>query len=564
MTHRTISATLAVLAAAATSLAQSDAGRLHPVPGPVHDGGTLDLATGSWRWSSQARFAGRVYDNRCQWLGGLMYQHPEHCEDIYDEGRVPSPSDPAAPAGAEVDNWIDGFQIAYCTPFPTGSVDIRIAFWDHLGGDCVGWLPQRAIVPATAYNGAAAYFDLSGLGLPGDNSGGGKLSCWSVTIALDNTPGGGFCLLSDGDGTWDGSGDEFNWSFQHEMDNATYGGIPSGPVAGGEPAVAAAGSCTYSIPCSTDPFGNTCGTGLGGADMFWLNTDGCSPGAASCTGVPPGSCSGGYVTGCYWFGGYPSYPFSSYWLALTSPGSCQGSPGCDPPVFYCRYADSGPGACGQAQCPSSSGCKATIYTSPIASQPVTGANDYDVGVVGSEINKPGIVFYGFGAASVPFASGSLCIQPPIKRTPVQSTANQGAACTGRMALRINDPGEPAGTRVFYQAWLRDPASTAGTDVSDAVEVLFAAAAEHLGECPGSTPWTLTSANPGKTIVFSAGEQGYRVENLGPGVVAVSRTGLPVTVLDPGKSVRFTASLGDLIDVDLTSGPMASGHSIADP
>ena len=150
-----------------------------------------------------------------------------------------------------------------------------------------------------------------------------------------------------------------------------------------------------------------------------------------------------------------------------------------PPTVYCSYLDPNTGtACGFDQCASSGGCKAMITTSNPADMPHQNADDYDILVSGAEINKSAVIFGGVnGQASIPFSSGTLCVKPPIKRTPPQATGGS-AACTGTMSLRINDPASSnpilnaaPGTTVGYQGWLRDPMGV-GTDVSDGVEVVF--------------------------------------------------------------------------------------------
>jgi len=167
------------------------------------------------------------------------------------------------------------------------------------------------------------------------------------------------------------------------------------------------------------------------------------------------------------FGGYRTSQMNDTWEYVGA-GT--------PPVFYCGYTDpSTATSCGFMSCPSSSGCQATIATSIAGDGPVSGANDYDVSFSGAEVGKPAIIFFGLsGTMAVPFSSGTLCVQTPIKRTPPGSTGGSGA-CTGSHSLRINDPAssisQTAGTMVHYQGWLRDPAGV-GTDLSDAVELLF--------------------------------------------------------------------------------------------
>ncbi len=460
-----------VLLSGAAAAQGVDSSRIHPVTAPVRDAGILDLATGNWQGKGARLGAGRstaVYDNTCWWLHPTHFFATEHCEDVYDEGQIPSTSFPGAPAGAEDDNRIDSFQIGYCTAFPTGLVDLKISFWNFNDGGCMGWVPQRAIAPPN-YNGATTYIDLAGYGLPGDNSGGGVVACWTVTIDLSNTAAGGFCLLSDGDGSWDGISDQFNWAFQHEMDNSTFG-LPSGLLMGAYPWAVARGDCTYDNPC---PYG--CGTGLGTEDIMWVNVDGTPIG-----GPPNGSlCPTGLPSGshCYWFGGWP-YPYASFYLQLTSSGPCSGC--ATPPEVYCGYADpSTSTGCGFDQCSSSSGCAARISTSDMNACPVQDADDYDLIVTGAESGRPSLFFgslYG-RAAFAPFATGTLCCMPPLARTRAQSTGG-GAACTGGMEVRLNDPSScclllnrPPGSTVNYQAFVRDP-SGVGLDVSDAIEITF--------------------------------------------------------------------------------------------
>ncbi len=139
------------------------------------------------------------------------------------------------------------------------------------------------------------------------------------------------------------------------------------------------------------------------------------------------------------------------------------SPPCTPPVVYCTAG----------QGTSSGGCFASITTSAPAHCPMPSANNYDVVVNSAEPNKPGIIFYGYSTASIPFSTGTLCVQPPLKRTPPQGTGGSGT-CSGSMSLRINDPAgldHSSGTVVYFQGWYRDQQGI-GTDLSDAIEVEY--------------------------------------------------------------------------------------------
>jgi hypothetical protein len=83
---------------------------------------------------------------------------------------------------------------------------------------------------------------------------------------------------------------------------------------------------------------------------------------------------------------------------------------------------------------------------------------------------------------VPFHSGTLCVQPPLSRTPIVSTGGSSSTsnCSGAVSIDMSAfasgalGGNPSpvltvpGTRVWAQAWSRDPGSTSGTNLSSAL------------------------------------------------------------------------------------------------
>ncbi len=87
----------------------------------------------------------------------------------------------------------------------------------------------------------------------------------------------------------------------------------------------------------------------------------------------------------------------------------------------------------------------------------------------------GIFFYSkTGPAFVPFQGGILCVAAPVIRTTLGNTGG-AAACSGTLAIDFNawiasgaDPGLGSGSKVWIQAWLRDPVSATGTSLSDGV------------------------------------------------------------------------------------------------
>ena len=93
--------------------------------------------------------------------------------------------------------------------------------------------------------------------------------------------------------------------------------------------------------------------------------------------------------------------------------------------------------------------------------------------------KNGLWFYGTnGRAASPFLGGTLCVLPPLVRTPFQSSGGNPPPddCSGAYALDFSalapaDPNLAPGDAVHAQYWFRDPAHPDGTGagLSDAVE-----------------------------------------------------------------------------------------------
>ncbi len=97
-------------------------------------------------------------------------------------------------------------------------------------------------------------------------------------------------------------------------------------------------------------------------------------------------------------------------------------------------------------------------------------------------NKNGILFYGLsGRHDIPFQGGILCVKPPTRRTPVQSSGGNPppADCSGTFLFDFNgwlqagsDPNLAPGLRVNGQYWYRDPQSPSTTGLTDAIEFLI--------------------------------------------------------------------------------------------
>ncbi|MCK6445321.1 MAG: hypothetical protein L6Q99_02925 [Planctomycetes bacterium] len=84
-------------------------------------------------------------------------------------------------------------------------------------------------------------------------------------------------------------------------------------------------------------------------------------------------------------------------------------------------------------------------------------------------NKSGLLFYGSQPANLPFQGGTLCVQPPIKRTPIQNSGGNPPPndCSGGFSIDFNsyiasgvDATLVPGRVVYAQWWYRDPGFSA--------------------------------------------------------------------------------------------------------
>ncbi len=120
--------------------------------------------------------------------------------------------------------------------------------------------------------------------------------------------------------------------------------------------------------------------------------------------------------------------------------------------------------------PNSLGCTPQIASSGTPS--LSGSDDFHV-LATSEVNhKTGVVFFGSKPASTPFAGGTLCVKPPLKRTPAQDSGGTVGApdCSGAYDFHVGyawlaQHGFGAGTELFTQYWSRDPQNPDGTGVA---------------------------------------------------------------------------------------------------
>jgi hypothetical protein len=101
----------------------------------------------------------------------------------------------------------------------------------------------------------------------------------------------------------------------------------------------------------------------------------------------------------------------------------------------------------------------------------------------SELNqKSGIFFWGHQPATIAFGGGTLCVQPPLVRSPVLSSGGSasGADCSGRYAWQFRQSymaakGLSAGDTLYGQFWSRDPGFAPPNNVglTDAIQFTIA-------------------------------------------------------------------------------------------
>lgn len=123
------------------------------------------------------------------------------------------------------------------------------------------------------------------------------------------------------------------------------------------------------------------------------------------------------------------------------------------------------------------GCTPIIWSK--GSPCVTCAAPFTIDAVNIVSKKNGLLFYGFGPGAFPFLGGTLCVMPPLRRTPILNSGGviPPPTCSGSYTFDMNgwiqsaiDPFLVIGTTVYAQFWYRDPAigDGTGTGLTDAL------------------------------------------------------------------------------------------------
>lgn len=142
-------------------------------------------------------------------------------------------------------------------------------------------------------------------------------------------------------------------------------------------------------------------------------------------------------------------------------------------VFYGRHPSDPTVYCTAGT--TSSGCQVYLSSSGIAR--LETPSGFMLTASDVEGGKQGIFFWGLASKASPWGAGSswLCVAAPVVRTGVQNSGGIAGQCDGGFLLDFNtwltvNPSKapPAGSRVYAQAWFRDPPSPKQTSLSDAL------------------------------------------------------------------------------------------------
>ncbi|MDP1795387.1 MAG: hypothetical protein Q8K63_14710 [Acidimicrobiales bacterium] len=139
---------------------------------------------------------------------------------------------------------------------------------------------------------------------------------------------------------------------------------------------------------------------------------------------------------------------------------------CTSPVIYCTAKTN------------SLGCVPQIAAQGTPS--ASSSSGFTISLSNTRNRQFGLLFYGTnGRCSLPWNGGTLCVQPPLARTPVQNSGGSAAPttdCSGAFAFDFNrwtaagrDPALFAGQHVRAQYYSRDPGASFQLNVSDAIE-----------------------------------------------------------------------------------------------
>ncbi len=114
----------------------------------------------------------------------------------------------------------------------------------------------------------------------------------------------------------------------------------------------------------------------------------------------------------------------------------------------------------------------------------SGAGSAIVSALQVEGSRQGLFFFGLAPAALPWSATSsslLCVKTPTQRAPVTNSGGAPSSCEGVLSTDLNalifagggslaGQSLSAGSKVYAQAWFRDPPAARSTNLSDAIEL----------------------------------------------------------------------------------------------
>jgi hypothetical protein len=396
------------LALAGVATAQTDASsRLHSTTQkPRHI--TYEMASGTLRpEKGPSAFFGPdvVYNNSCI-LTTLFFAGMSPTDVFLDNGQVPSSGNTELP-GCDDALVMNGFTFGYCADQAT--VDIRVCFYES-HDNCTD------IATAT---GTTCWYTFTGL--PGSNT--GVPLCWAFTVDLMGTTIE-WPFLADGDGVYDGTQPLDGFGYTYEITNVT--GTATGIILAGEPIHLGQG-CDFAVGTvyePADPTGtNPLGTGYGSTDAFGLM-------------------NAGAYAGCFFFGGWPANPWSSYYMIVwEEDAGC--NPGCS--TVVCDGTGTNPVACPCGNNNGGAGDQGCVHS----------------GGIGASLNVDDCTIANFGATAtnLPVGNGGIFLTGTVLSGGV--AVFDGITCTAGSTLRLQAGFETSpGVRVTAGGALTTEGNTA--------------------------------------------------------------------------------------------------------
>jgi hypothetical protein len=333
-----------------------------------------------------------VYNNTCI-ITTLFFAGMSPTDVFLDNGQSPSSGNGELP-GCDDALVMNGFAFGYCTD--QADVDMMICFYE-MHDNCTD------IATAT---GTTCWYTFTGL--PGTMT--GVPLCWIITVDLMGTTIE-WPFAADGDGVWDGAQPLDGFGYTYEILNVT--GTATGTILAGEPIHLGQG-CDFAVGTvyePADPTGTSpLGTGYGSTDAFGLM-------------------NAGAYAGCFFFGGWPANPWSSYYMVMYEEDA-----GCTPGLGTIV-------------------CDGTLATQACPCGNNSGAGDqgclHTGGIGGSLVGTDdSVANLGLTAFNLPAGNGGIMLTGTASTAPGVAVFD-GITCTGGSTLRLGAGFETAsGVRVY--------------------------------------------------------------------------------------------------------------------